>query len=100
MPQQSLLPDHPPMTGLRLEFRAPEPGVRDATEVWIAVRRKGGEWTTYTVLTLPGIEADLLLTLASETVSAWAYGERPKDVRSAAAAVKKQAKAHAAAHEF
>ena len=100
MPQQNLLDPLSSMEGVRLTCQAPEPGLRDHLTIAVEVKRRGGPWWTVYVTTLEGIQADHLNTMASEVVTAWAYGETQRDVQVAAASVKKQAKVHEIRHAF
>jgi hypothetical protein len=100
MPQQNLLPDHQTMTAVQILVEAPIPVERDFTRVKIGVATSTRPLTTYAVIDLEGTMTDFLGTLVEEAVLAWAYGERPKDVATAAAAVRKQARSHAALYDF
>lgn len=88
------------MRDLRITVRPPD-AVRDATEVIVAVER-GRQTAPFPcwVGALPGLQADFLVTLVTEALTAWAYGEDARDVQKACAAVKRQARAWADEREF
>lgn len=101
MPQQSLLPDHPPMTAFSVTIRSyPHTKFPDQVDVSIQVAVGENPLKTRTVITLQGVECDFLNTLVSEAASAYMYGEKPRDVASAALAVRQQARAHGEAHSL
>lgn len=101
MPQLQLTPVGPSeMRSLRITIDPPGPD-RDALQVVVAIERaRQTAPMPVWVGALPGLQADFLLTLVKEVTSAWAYGEDARDVQRAASSVKKQARAHADAHEF
>jgi len=88
------------MRDLRITVSPPNK-IRQATQVVVAVER-GNQTAPFPcwVGTLPGLEVDLLQTMVTEALTAWAYGEDARDVQRACAAVKKQATAWAAEREF
>lgn len=101
MPQLTLNPHDPSaMRDLRILVRPPK-APNWATEVIVSVEQ-GRHDTPFPVWvgSLPGLESDCLVTLVTEALTSWAYGERIRDVQVACAAVKKQAVVHAARHEF
>lgn len=101
MPQQSLLPDHPAMTAYALVVRSfPHTKFPDEVDVSLQIAVGDGPLKTRQVVTLRGVECDYLDTLATETVSAYMYGETPADVARAMSDVRKQARAHGLAHSF
>lgn len=57
-----------------------------------------GRWKTVWVGSLDGVMLDFVNTLASETATAFMYGE-PRDLSRAAGSVHKQARRHAREHE-
>lgn len=101
MPQLQMLPIGPTeMRDLRITVKPPRLAT-DALEVIVSIER-GNQTTPFPAWcgALPGVQADFLMTLVKEAVSAWAFGEDARDVQRACAAVKQQARAHALAHEF
>lgn len=99
MPQQSLLPEHPTMTGFGLTIRSyPHTKFSDEVDVSLAVATGDGPLKTRTVVSLRGLECDYLNTLVSEAASAYMYGEKPQDIVKAALDVRTLARQHAAAH--
>lgn len=101
MPQLNLLDARESMTAVSVTIFQPEPGTFSTDlEVRVSVAKGHGDPFTVWAAGLTGIESDFLQTLVSEVVTAWAYGERPRDVVLAAQAVRKQAREHKAAHEF
>lgn len=88
------------MRDLRITITPPKTAL-DALQVVVAVER-GNQTAPFPcwVGTLPGIQADFLMTLVKEAVSAWAFGEDARDVQRACASVKIQARNHEHAHEF
>lgn len=100
MPQQSILPDHPPMTGLTIELRAPVPGERDCTDVWVAVGYGHRSPSTVWIAGFPGVEADYLDTVVTAATTAYLYGETGRDVAKACADVKKMSRMHARRSTF
>ena len=101
MPQLQLIQNGPlEMRDLRITVKPPRTP-QDATEVIVAIER-GNQTAPFPAWcgALPGVQADFLVTLVTEALSAWAYGEDARDVQRACAAVKKQARAHALKHEF
>lgn len=99
MPQQTLLPGNPPMTKVTLEITDRTPELVDGCQVIVRVQTAGGILTTVAALRLEGRQSDYLDTLVTEVVSAWHYGEGPRDVATAAASVHKVARRHARAHD-
>lgn len=101
MPQQSILPDYPPMTAFAVQIRSfPHTAYPDQVDVAIQVGTGESQLKTRQVVTLRGVECDFLDTLVTECTSAYMYGETPQDVAKAASAVKSQARAHGAMHQF
>lgn len=101
MPQQSLLPDIvPDMHDLRITLRRPYDDDHPLTIIVAVARKRDDPPMPIWVGTLEGTASDYLNTLVSEAVMAWAYGQRPKDVMIACTGVRKQARAHAALHDF
>lgn len=101
MPQLQLTPVGPAeMRDLRITISPPRTADA-ALQVVVAIERASQDtpmpvW----VGSLPGIQADFLMTLVREAVSAWAYGEDARDVQRACSAVKRQARDHEHAHAF
>lgn len=101
MPQQSLLPEHPAMTSLRITVRSyPHTSFPDQVAVEVAVGNGGKDLKTVTSLGLQGVGCDFLDTLVQEAVSSYMYGETRKDVRRAVLDVYKASKAHEVTHQF
>lgn len=101
MPQQSLLPDHPAMTALRVDIRSwPRTAQPDTVEVTTAVAIGSEPLKARSVVALVGLQRDYLDTLVETAVSTFMYGERPKDVARAIADVHRLARLHAQQHEF
>lgn len=99
MPQQSLLNDH--MGTLVIVIRPPDHMEgREHTEVQVSVETKTRPLSTAYVSSIIGTETDYLDTLVTAVTMAWAYGERPLDVRRAAAGVMKVARQHRRDTEF
>lgn len=82
------------MTSLRLDVRAPSPGLTDFTSLTVMVGCGWRDPKTRWSGSLPGLEADFLATLVSEATSAWLYEETPRDVVRALAGVKRLARLH------
>lgn len=98
MPQQSLLPNHPPMTALRVEFRYPPPGSANGhLQVWVAAETGHGEMKSVWVGQLPDLQADLAMTMAEDLTATFLFGETRRDLARTAAGVKRAAQAHEAA---
>jgi hypothetical protein len=100
MPQQSLLPEYPPMTSLRITIRQLEPHQGEGHQILVAGAVRGGEVKTRWACTVYGVEADYLNTLVSEATSAWQHEETFRDVVRACAATHKLARAHGRTHQF
>lgn len=103
MPQQSLMPEsYPPMTALAFEVRS-FPRTPDAETVSVLVKvatGATGDLKTRYATTLKGLERDYLDTLVEAATTSYMYEATTRDVVKACAAVKRLARAHAAAHEF
>lgn len=88
------------MTGFQVRLIQPPPGPVSGLQVWVYAAVDHEDMLPVWIGSLQGLESDLLVTLVSEAVSAWAYGESRRDLQRACAAVKRQAKVHAITHGF
>lgn len=96
MPQQSLIPDYPPMTSFAVVIKS-YPHTMHPDEVIVAVKVGVGsvaEPKTRWMVTLPGVQRDYLNTLVESAAMTYMYGETPRDVVKACAAVHKLARQH------
>lgn len=101
MPQQSLLPDHPAMTRLNLLVESwPHTKFPDHVRLTVQIGEGTGDPASAIVVVLQGVEADFLNTIVEDAVSAYMYGEKPRDVRQAVNDVWRLARAHGASHQF
>lgn len=101
MPQQSILPDQPAMTGFALEVRSyPRTPSPDVVQISVKVSTGTQPLKARWIADFAGLERDYLDTLCTSAMSAFMYGETPRDVAKACASVHHLAKAHARQHEF
>lgn len=99
MPQQSLLPDYPPMTGLRVDFEDGSVTFSDAIKVSVRVGHRGNEPTTIWAAEFTGVENDYLETLVTEVTRAWLFSPSWTDVSRAATRVLRDARRHRRKHD-
>lgn len=99
MPQQTLLPDNPPMTRLTLEITDRTPDLVDGVNVTVRVAVGQEPLRTVAVASLHGRMSEYLNTLVEEVTSAWHYEGSPRDVARTVASVVKVARKHARAHD-
>lgn len=100
MPQLSMLKEVPTMTSLRIEALAPQPGVRDATEVMVYVGTDWGPLMPLSHIKMPGVQVDFFTTLFSEVAAAWAFEEGRRNVQQTVTSIAKAARAHQRNHDF
>lgn len=100
MPQQTMFPDPTaqPWRGLRLTIQS-HPLKAETSTIVVEGGRPGGGWSTVWVGEWSDIMHDLLPTLATDLVTAWAWGER-RSLPRAAASASRAARAHQRQHTY
>lgn len=100
MPQLDMFndPTTRPFLGVRVSAALP-PMPGDALLLSVEGLRPDRTWTAVWMGRMAGIETDFLATFASETVTAWAWGER-RDLVKAAASTLRAARAHGREHGY
>lgn len=98
MPQDSIFPTTPRVTGYRLTIRSNPVEEGWADNVMIELEHDNAGWATTYAQRWSGLMLDLYGTLASETMNAYLY-DTAKAVRVAAVGVAKVARAHARRHD-
>lgn len=97
MPQDSIFPTAPRMTGIRLVIKAIPVEGGWADNVTVEVELDSNRWATVYGQRWSGLMVDLYSTLAEDVVAAYLY-EDQRAVGRAAVTVAKMARAHARRH--
>lgn len=97
MPQLNLLNpgDQPVAISIQWEDRTP-----DLDPAWVStirLRKRDGDWYTFTSARWVGVMVDFAQTYSHDIMNAWMYGE-PADLLAAHQRVHRAAKAHMKAH--
>lgn len=94
MPQHSMFPTDPRLTGLRISIEDRTMDLVDGFDVTVAMRRDRQDWQSGHSARYSGVMTDLLASGVEDIVGAWLYGEDTADVLRAAVSNHRIARAH------
>lgn len=100
MPQHSMIPTDPRLTGLRLTVVDLTPDLIDGFTFGVETQLDAGRWSTHHSGLWSGVMTDLLPSTVGETVSAWLTGEGTRDVLRAIQSGEKSARVHKRRYEY
>ena len=98
MPQNSMFPGDPRLTGLRLELVDRLPDLVDGFDLTVATKHDRDAWSTLHSARYVGVMVDLLPSAAQDLVSAWLWEEGATDVARVAQSNHRVARAHHRRH--